>query len=355
MQNVTWPIYKRLLQRSKRPILVGPFKSELGFEALYWIPFVQSLGLAPERIIPVTRGGAAYWYGSPSGVEIYDLRDPKDVRIENILQHMKTGMLKQNAITPFDRALLTDAAKAVGLSKYHVLHPSIMYTLLRPFWTGVRGFDWVLPYLTKLEKKEGQWVRSLTNLRAPAVPEGLPKNYCVARFYARTTLPNADITQQLARECLTQVAAHQPVILLNPSVHADEHIDLPVKDLPNVFKLSDLIQTTPRDNLLAQSAVIAGATGFIGTYGGVAQLALRLGKPSVSFYLEWKGTALAHKQLSETISLQTGVSFLTVKLMDIPLLKAVAPDLVLQHASSSQQRRPQQPAPEVSTHVEAPA
>lgn len=361
MRQNFWPAYKQLLQHSKRPILVGPWRSEVGFEVLYWIPFVQALGLDPARVIPVTRGGAAIWYGTPAGVELYDLREPKAVRIENALQHAKTGLLKQTTVTDFDKAVITDAAKAVGITKYHVLHPAWMYQTLEPFWAGKQGLEWVIPRLTRLETKDGQTVRALSNLRPAALGDlKLPSGYCAARFYARATFPHADITIQCARESLKQVAQHQPVVLLNPEVHADEHVDIPVKDIPNVYKLKDLVQVDPRTNLALQSAVITGATGFVGTYGGVAQLALRLGKPSVSFYWDWTGTALAHKHLSEAIALQTGTAFLTLKLTDIPLLKAVAPDLAFQAASSQRQLQqgppkdplPQSPAP-VPDHEDA--
>ena len=361
MQNAMWPIFKRLLHRSSKPILVGPFKSEVGFEALYWIPFVQSLGIDPARLIPVSRGGTALWYGTTQGVEIYDLRDPKDVRIENMLQHAKTGLLKQVSYTPFDHALIKDAAKAAGLTDYHVLHPKWMYRMFTPFWTGQQGFDWALDRLTTRGMHEGQPVRSLNPITPPQLPETLklPPQFCVARFYARATFPLSDVTVQCATECLKQIARSQPIVLLNPGVHADEHLDIPVKDIPNVVKLKDLLTIEPRTNLAIQSAVLARSQGFVGTYGGVAQLALRMGKPSVSFFLNWQGTALAHKQLSECLSLQTGVSFLTLKLTDIPLLKAVTPDLVFATSSSQarqgQQARPQQEPPEVSTaaHVEA--
>lgn len=336
MRKLTWPLYKRYLQRSTHPILVGPFTSEVGFCVLYWIPFVQALGIDPARLIPVTRGGAAVWYGSPSGVELYDLRDPRDIRIENTLQHSKTGMLKQTRVTPFDRALLKDAAKAAGLTRYHVLHPAWMYQILAPFWEGRVGQNWIVPHLTRLEGTH----RVPMPIRAPVPPAGLPKGYCAARFYARTTFPYSDLTLQCVTACLTQLAATQPVVLLNAGVHADEHVDFPLKDIPNVTKLSDVVTVEPRTNLALQSAVIGGATGFVGTYGGLAQLALRMGKPSVSFYQDWTGTLLAHKHLSELIALQSGVSFLTLKLTDIPLLKAVAPDLVFAASSSNRAQAP---------------
>lgn len=350
MRTHCWPAYKTLLQKSTWPILCGPWRSEVGFEVLYWIPFIQSLGVDPARIIPVTRGGAAIWYGSPSGVELYDLRTPKEVRIENMLQHAQTGLLKQTRVTDFDRAVIKDAAKAAGLTKYHVLHPAWMYTTLAPFWEGQRGLEWVIPRLTTVEK--GQ--RVLHHLTRNPAPEGLPAGYCAARFYARSTFPHADATIQCARESLKLIASHQPVILLNPGVHADEHIDIPTKDIPNVYKLKDLIDVEPRSNLALQAAVIGGATGFVGTYGGVAQLALRLGKPSVSFYWDWHGTALAHKHLSEAIALQTGVAFLTMRLTEIPLLKAIVPDLAFQVSSSQgqlQQGRPADPPQQSSAPI----
>jgi len=33
----------RHIAASKRPIVIGPYRSEVGFEALYWLPFVQQL------------------------------------------------------------------------------------------------------------------------------------------------------------------------------------------------------------------------------------------------------------------------------------------------------------------------
>ena len=203
-------------------------------------------------------------------------------------------------------------------------------------------------------------LRTLQPIPTPSLPEGLtlPANYCCARFYARTTFPMSEPTIQCATECLKQIARNQPVVLLNPGVHADEHLDFPIKDIPNVVKLKDLVKIEPRTNLAVQAAVIGHSQGFVGTYGGVAQLALRMGKPSVSFFLNWQGTALAHKQLSECLSLQTGVSFLTMKLTDIPLLKAIVPDIAFAMSSSQarqgQQGSAQQESPEISTalHVE---
>ena len=46
-----------------RPIIAGPWTSEVGYEALYWLPFLawaaDHYGVRPERMIALSRGGTA--------------------------------------------------------------------------------------------------------------------------------------------------------------------------------------------------------------------------------------------------------------------------------------------------------
>ena len=52
-----------VLGRSGRPIILGPWLSETGFELLYWIPFLAwakaYASLHDDQLIIVSRGGAA--------------------------------------------------------------------------------------------------------------------------------------------------------------------------------------------------------------------------------------------------------------------------------------------------------
>src|SRR4029450_13762233 len=46
-------------------VRVGPWTGEVGFELLYWIPFLTWLagqGPGGRRLVAVSRGGAAPWY-----------------------------------------------------------------------------------------------------------------------------------------------------------------------------------------------------------------------------------------------------------------------------------------------------
>lgn len=320
-----WPLYRERLRHSKLPILVGPWHGELGFEALYWLPWLaqmrHELGIDPARIIPIARGGTAQLYEAPQGLELYAMRSPQDVRIEHRLQFAKRAMLKQMHWTPFDRQIVQDAAQTLGLKHYLTLHPSWMYQRLAPFWDGQQGIQWLQPQL-----RYASW-------EPPPLPGGLtlPENFVAVRFYVRPTFPDSQETREISLEAIKQLATAQPVVLLSPGLHTDDHWDLlPQKPIPNVFRLKDLCPMLPETNLIVQAAVLARASGFIGTYGGLSQLALRFGKPVIGMYTEWGGTAWPHRHLSEVLAAHMGVTFQVQRLKDLPLIQNALPKVLFQ-------------------------
>jgi hypothetical protein len=54
------------MTRSQKPVIVGPWVSEVGYELLYWIPFLNWVKahhpFEAERLIVVSRGGCGAWY-----------------------------------------------------------------------------------------------------------------------------------------------------------------------------------------------------------------------------------------------------------------------------------------------------
>jgi hypothetical protein len=48
-------------------VLIGPWTGEVGFELLYWAPFVRwavdKFRIDPARVTLLSRGGTASWYG----------------------------------------------------------------------------------------------------------------------------------------------------------------------------------------------------------------------------------------------------------------------------------------------------
>jgi len=285
----------------------------VGFEALYWIPWLRKLrrdlDLAPERLMPISRGGAAAWYGTPEGVELYAIREPQAVRVENRLQGLRTGLMKQTAVSPFDAAVLREVNPDALW-----LHPQWMYHALTPYWAGLKGFDWLAQ---RVDFQIPLVQFGETNLR-------LPEHFIAVRFYERSTLPAFPDVTKFAKAAIAKLADQQPVVLLNSGLHLDDHRDF-VTTGPNISTLSDYLPVTPQNNLAAQAAVLSKSMGFVGTYGGLAQLALSLGKPSVSFFHEWHGTAIPHRHLAVDLSLRSGVPFLVQRLADLPMLQSVCP------------------------------
>lgn len=294
----------------------------MGFEALYWLPwlaqFRAEFGIPRDRLIPITRGGAALWYDTPTGVELFEMRTPQDVRVENRLRHNETGQLKQTHVRAFDRQVYRDVAETLGLRTYQTLHPAWMYQSLRPFWEAERGIQWLQSRVR---------FAPLPTLGLEGVT--LPEKFVAVRFYFRPTFMRSPLNLEFATHCIRMIAKQQPVIVLNNPHVVDDHLDFVPKDEPNVIVLSDLVDLTPANNLAVQSAVLQRALGYVGTYGGMAQLALRLGKPSISLYDEWHGTALPHRHLSDALALSLGVGFNVIRVGDLPQLQSVLPHVVM--------------------------
>lgn len=307
-------LFLQRLARSSKPILVGPWRSEVGFESLYWLAFLRwaakFANLKPERLVVVTRGGAGILYGT-NAVDLFDLRSVKEVREENAYDWQGTKLQKQMRCTEWDRDVLKSAAaKALGRGeKYHVLHPSWMYWALEPFWNEQRGME---------------YLASMTDFAPIGKVKGgdldLPANFVAMKWYSRGTFPgHQDHVRQAVAQITGIVAAQTKVVLLSSHPDVDDHVDLDVQH-PNVVRLPAASADT---NLAQQITALSKATAFVGTYGGMAQLALRLGVPSCSLYSEWGGTALAHLNLSSAISKKTKVPFLAGSLEDVNLWKQV--------------------------------
>lgn len=291
------------LNADKSPILLGPWRSELGFETSYWLPFLTWLASqVPDfdtRAAVVTRGGLAPLYGSVAaqGFDLYALRSVTDVRRENLFDQKKSGLLKQTVVTDWDEAVLADAADALGLgAAYHVVHPAWMYWALAPYWTEEQGLTYLLS------------MTDYAPLPKLLMDGTLPPKYVAMKWYGRATFPYPDpIVAEFVQHTVATVAAQVPVVLLHVDGDFDDHNEIPIVGA-NVHRLP--ANLAPEDNLITQAAVLSNAACFIGTYGGVAQTALRFGVPSVSFYSTWGGTAHAHLSLQSWLSKQTGTPFL---------------------------------------------
>jgi hypothetical protein len=258
------------IARSGRPVLVGPWTGEIGFELLYWIPFVrwvtEKFGIAPERVTIVSRGGTRAWYAGLGDhyVDAFSLVTPDAFR--DATEQVK----KQRAMGRFDRQVLRRVA-ARGATPPALLHPELMYALFMPFWKHQAAVTRVSDH-AKYRRIVPQ---------AVALPP-LPAEYVAVRLYFSGCFPDTPQNRAFAAATVASLAEHRDVVMLNPGFRVDDHADYAAAAHRRIHYVD--MSGAPEENLARQTAIIGGAKAFVGTYGGFAYLAPFCGVDAVAFY-----------------------------------------------------------------------
>ena len=254
------------------PILVGPWLSEVGYEVLYWVPFVRwvqsAYRIAPERLMVVSRGGVSSWYSdiTPRYREALELVPAAEYAADQQRRTARGESAKQLTVGALDRRLI-DALQAELGGRAAVLHPSLMYRLFAAFWSGHESVGFV-------ERRTRVTAVKPPDLDVSAL--GLPLEYVAAKFYTARALPQSAASRRLVGDLVAGIARHVPVVLLDSGTVYDEHVDFAVDTAAGrISTVGDRL--TPATNLAVQTRIIAGARGFVGTCGSVAWLAPMLG------------------------------------------------------------------------------
>ena len=259
-------------------IIAGPWTSEVGYEVLYWIPFlhwaVDHYGVRPERVVALSRGGTHSWYGGIANryVEIFDLIDPAEFA-EQATARRERGDQKQMAPSDFDREMIRVASVRLGIHDAVAWHPGAMYQLFRAFWHGDRSLEFLF--------RHSNFLRTGAMERAPSDLE-LPSDYTAVKFYTGPALPDTESNRGVLYDLVGRLAARRPVVMLDTAWSVDEHRDYAFEGIPGVTTLRPSLD--PRTNLGLQTRVIAGAKQFVGTCGGLAWLAPLLGVDTLAVY-----------------------------------------------------------------------
>jgi hypothetical protein len=261
------------------PIIVGPWLSEVGYEALYWVPFIRwfadHYGVDRSRLVVVSRGGVGSWYAGVCGryVELLDLFEPGDFAAR--LEHRRqTGDQKQIGMAAFDAEIVDRVRAVIGAPAAAVCHPSAMFRLMRHFWLGTDSLQQVIDHTRYVPLTAAAGVR---------LPD-LPERFAAVKFYTGRALPDVPATRAALRAIVSRISRDMPVVALHTGIVLDEHEDYLFKDIPGVIAMAQVM--TPQNNLAVQTEVIRRAALFAGTCGGVAWLAPMLGTPTVAVYAD---------------------------------------------------------------------
>jgi len=102
----------RGLVAQRETIVAGPWLGEVGFELLYWVPFLrwfaERFRLAPDRLLVVSRGGTASWYRpfAAGYREIFDHVPVDEFRTLHDERVAANGEQKQTRVLEFEHRLL---------------------------------------------------------------------------------------------------------------------------------------------------------------------------------------------------------------------------------------------------------
>jgi len=278
------------IARSNRTIIAGPWLGEVGFELLYWIPFLTWVASRFEidrrRIVAVSRGGPELWYRRIAGsyYDVFDYFDPEQFRRANEKRRMEIGEQKQIQRSELDEEVIEKVVAVVGESNTAVLHPSLMYQLYRRFWWGHASTDSVRA-CARFEPFQQS---------APeAALDDLPSEFVAAKFYFNDCFPSTEANRDFVRKAVESVARSIPVVSLATGLTLDEHNSY---EIPSLRDISGLVDA--RSNLAVQSCIVARAKAFVGTYGGFSYLPPFLGVPSIGLHSDPKGFARTHYDLA---------------------------------------------------------
>jgi hypothetical protein len=295
------------LLRHNRPVIVGPWTGEVGFELIYWVPFVRwviaTYGIPPERLLVVSRGGTAAWYGGLAAryADAFDIFSPDEFRAAT------EDAKKQRRVGAFDAELVKRVIARYRLGRPDLLHPGMMYRLFMPFWKDLASIARVDKYAAyaRLEPVDDPVLRDL------------PAEYVAARFYFSECFPDTAGNREFVASTIDGISRQTPVVLLNTPFTVDDHRDF--ESGGRLFTIA--AHMTPARNLAVQTAVIARAQAFVGTYGGYSYLAPFCGVGSLAFYSE-RSFKSHHLQVAQHIFARLGgPSVVPLDVAAAPLLR----------------------------------
>ena len=258
-----------------RPIVAGPWLGEVGFEVLYWLPFLSwAVAQYPElgeRLTALSRGGVSGWY-EPVAVRYLDLFDFHDFEAFQARQSRRNRRAKKAGVAAkqvvpdkWDLEILAWAERELG-EPVAQIHPGMVHRH-RKFISTLPPPAWSKP---------------------PRLPD-LPERYVALRFY-RNRVFRGEGADAVATEITTKVAERVSVVSLNTPMQVDpKHPDFRVGA---TIDLSS--RMTLRDNLAVQAAAIAHAEAFVGTYGGLSYVPPLYGVPSYCYWIDSSGIVDAH-------------------------------------------------------------
>jgi len=288
----------RELADGSRPIVAGPWLGGVGIELLYWIPLLRWLttdaGVAPDRVVAVSRAGADAWYADVAGsyVDLLDHYGTRRLSTWGRRHQHELDRPKPIERTSLDRKAFRAVTGEGELSQAEWLHPSLMFRLFRPRWFMGAGPSVV-------ENHTDQQLLP-DDPEPPLAPAEEP--YVAVKAYFNPSFPDTAENRETLQRLIAQLAEQLDVVLLGPAAEDGDVV-------PFETSVSSRVRRAPaagaRDSLRIQSALVRHAEALVAPYGGFSYLGPYLGTPTLAFYSDASFEA-AHLDAIDRVGRQLG-------------------------------------------------
>jgi hypothetical protein len=223
--------------------------------------------------------------------DVLDYLTPGEYKAQHDARVRVIGEQKQTRMTAPERELVAMASAGTHAAGAQLLHPETMYRVLRPFWWGHLDEGWVHRHAL------------YRRLPAPEPPPGLPASYIAVKFYFNECFPSSDRNKAFARQVVAGLAKEHAVVSLSTGVALDDHSCYD-GEAAGAFTVAGT--SAPSRNLQLQTAIVARATTFVGTYGGFAYLAPFCGVRSLAYYDDPDGFSKSHLRMARSALARLG-------------------------------------------------
>ncbi|MDX9702295.1 MAG: hypothetical protein RBU23_04520 [Candidatus Auribacterota bacterium] len=285
------------LKKTEKFIFAGPYLSDVGYEILYWIPFLRWIlkecEISPDRTIGVSRYGADAWYKDVCAgyCDILDVMSAEEFKDAQDMRMKKSGTIKQFEITEIESDILRKVAVMHDISDFDVVHPSIMYKLFTSVWNQTFPVDFILEHL------DFEQIRHIPDI---TLNYDLPEQFVAVRFDTTAYIPETRQTRYMIKSFVEKISKRIPVVVLNTGLEVDFHKDWSTFfRSDNIFFLQGAVGC--RENFLLQTVVMKRAKGFLGTHGGASYLGPFCGVPALTFYQNEIGNYSVHLDVSRAL------------------------------------------------------
>ena len=278
-----------------QPLILGPYLSDVGFELLYWRPFVawmrDRFGARTAPVVAISRGRVGDWYAGLASeyVDVCDLVEFATYQERNQERIRDSGTVKQRVVSDFEQGLLDSLTNRLGVPDTVVFHPSVIVRVCTKVWKGIAPAGWLAEHAR---------YQRFTAPVAGAADGGDTEPYVVASFWFSSCFPDTRRHRRLVNDALSELSRRSPVVVVDPGGFPGVPPSLDTGDRIRVVAPGGDTDAQLRE----QSRTIAGARAFVGTFGGISMMAPFYGVPTLTVFGEEAGLFPHHAAVSRRIA-----------------------------------------------------